>query len=509
MLGREVVLRSALYISRLFRLSYQVSAPEISCTVWKVTRRRSCSLRTFWLVQAIMVEGNCLRNVAHGCNAHVQPKMQFHQSMSCDGGGKSASLLFGIVVVLCLSKLQRPVSILQQRQEGRIEHWYHLESRSLAVWSGVRGPRRRTVESTLPETNMITNKSEHHIVNTINQRHYRVVNALYIELQTRTNMTHFLNRSTSCVGDLKQVMICNRGPITQDSIQNLPQHNRVLHSYNPSVVFHKGMWYALLQISNHDNCHQQSTPLPNAYINYFSIRQWGNGTIREEVLWTLPDISGCRLLPSSDQLRILCDPAVMFSLSVSGEGFVVRQIHGGTRLNGKNINAFEVRPGVWLWFLWPIRPPDGQRTVLLQHGSGSTTKIRAQVLAKSRVPVSWEPRGSACCVSTKLKSNKHVLVGIGHYKVYKRNRRYYNYLSFAYAMDTRKYDIVAISLPFCFALPNLVHFDGPPIPECPSSSLVYSMNNFNETHIIIGVGSNDCNAYLVYVPRSSVINWFA
>lgn len=224
-----------------------------------------------------------------------------------------------------------------------------------------------------------------------------------------------------------------------------------------------------------------------------------------------PDGSDCRLLPASGHLRIVCDPSATFSLSVSGKSFNVQQItiENNAIQRGKNVNAFEVRAGFWLWLTWPIQPPHGGKRQVMLEQNGSMTSMSSQVLAKSRVPDSWEARGSGCCVWIRIQSQRR-LVGIGHYKVHNRkNPHNYNYLSFAYAMDSHKYDIVAMSSPFCFALPNFAHFDNPPIPECPYITLVYSISKFNRTHIIMGVGSNDCNAYLMYVPKSSVESWFA
>merc|ERR1712224_1190708 len=135
---------------------------------------------------------------------------------------------------------------------------------------------------------------------------------------------------------------------------------------------------------------------------------------------------------------------------------------------------------------------------------GVRSTIKSRVLAKSFLPRSWEPRGSACCVFLNMRMKRR-LVGIGHYRL-----NTFNYISFAYAMDELTYDIVKISSPFCLALPHddHAHFDQPSIPECPYIQLVYSMNAFNETHALMGVGSNDCQANLLYVPLTSILRWF-
>jgi len=325
-----------------------------------------------------------------------------------------------------------------------------------------------------------------------------------IEINTTLRLEELLDRP-----GLRACMCRPACNCTQDEIMTLKPHNRVLHSYNPGVVYHAGAWYALLRLSNHDSCDSRNRRLPRPYVNVFSIKRWGDGHVREEVMWGLPHVHDCRLVPASDHLRIVCDHTAVFSLSASKEGFAVQQLKHSMppfAHHDKNVNAFEVRRGVWLWANWPISPPGGQRTVFIQYDSGmASSAIPSRVLTKSSAP--WEPRGSACCAVIGIQSEQR-LVGIGHYQVTKMKN---DYLSFAYAMDINTYDIVAISSPFCFALQHLelVSFDSPPVPECPAITLVYSISDINRTHVVLGVGVNDCHSHLMHVPRSSIASWFA
>ena len=142
--------------------------------------------------------------------------------------------------------------------------------------------------------------------------------------------------------------------ISDQSFDENAEHNRFLYTYNPSILFKANRWVAILRLSNHDNCYSRGTPIPEAYVNRYSLKTWVTGTkgaaaSTEEHL--LPPMENpfsranlsffptdCRMLDGSmddgaavgvqGKLILLCDPAIMYEVVMSGSGssLAVRQI---------------------------------------------------------------------------------------------------------------------------------------------------------------------------------------